>query len=241
MTPRPAITPDPTTERPDLPPALRRERDSFFVYLRVECGLMPASIEAYTRDVRDLLKDLTKQGVSSLASVEPAHLIRHVRALSRDRELAPATVARHIATMKVLFRWLVATGRADKNPADHLDQPARWKRLPGVISPGRCALIEAPAPPEHPRPGAIPLWLRDRAILELMYASGLRPRGGAIQLADINREVEAVRVLGKGDKQRMVPMGTPAVRGSTSTSSPAARCWSPPSAPPNAATRVVFS
>ena len=185
----------------------------FLASLRVEAGLAPATIEAYGRDLRDLGLFLAEsESIDDPARVTPAMLIRHVREMTADRGYAPATIARRLATMKVFFRWLVGNAVLEANPADHLDQPARWQRLPGVLSPRQMrALLAAPQPPEKPRPGAAPLWLRDRAILELMYASGLRASEvGAIGTGDLLEHLRAVRVLGKGDKERLVPMGGPA-------------------------------
>ena len=188
-------------------------RRGFLIFLRVECVLMPATIEAYSRDLDQLLLSLQNAGVDDPAAMTPRMLVDHVRALSRDRGYAPATVSRHIATIKVLCRWMHATGKLDDNPADFLDQPARWRNLPGVLTPNQMRrLLDAPAPPPDARPEAVPLWLRDRAILELMYASGLRASEvGAVSISDVLEKHAIVRVLGKGDKQRLVPMGRPAM------------------------------
>jgi integrase/recombinase XerD len=139
------------------------------------------------------------------------HLAEHIACLSR-RGLAASSVARHLATIKVLFRWLDAGGHIEKNPADFLDQPTRWKKIPDVLSPRQVRqLIEAPAPDPNAPTDAAPLWLRDRAILELMYASGLRASEvGALGLSEVIQTLGVVRITGKGDKQRLVPMGRPA-------------------------------
>ena len=197
------------TRRTPCPPALAEVRRAFRTYLRVECGLSRNTLEAYGRDVRDLMDDLAAAGVSSIRGVTPRHLASHVAELSKDRGLAAASVARHLATIKVLFRWLEASGQIDENPADILDQPTRWKRLPDVLSPRQIkALLAAPRPSESdPRA----LWMRDRAILELMYASGLRASEvGALGLNDRLGDLGVIRVTGKGDRQRLVPMGLPA-------------------------------
>lgn len=192
---------------------MRLARRGFINYLRVECGLLPATIEAYGRDLEQLMLDMQARGTDDPARIAPEALIAHIRTLSGERGYNASTVSRHIATIKVFCRWLLATGRAQDNPADHLDQPTKWKRLPGVLTPSQVRkLLGAPQPPEQPS-GAPPLWMRDRAILELMYASGLRASEvGQIGLIDILEKIGVVRVLGKGDKQRLVPMGTPAQR-----------------------------
>ncbi|MCW5776114.1 MAG: tyrosine recombinase [Phycisphaeraceae bacterium] len=202
------------TKRPakTLPQALRRTRDTFLVYLRVECGLSANTLEAYSRDLRDLFDDLSSAGVTNPDDVTPRVLVAHVASLSSDRSLAASSVARHLATIKVLFRWLHAQGRIPENPADYLDQPTRWKRLPSVLSPKQVrALLAAPRPDPDAPDDAPPLWVRDRAILELLYASGLRASEvGALGLADLVRDLGVLRVTGKGDRQRLVPMGVPA-------------------------------
>lgn len=187
-------------------------RRAFLIFLRVECGLLPATLEAYARDLDALLLDLQAAGLSDPSAITPQHLIAHVRSLSRDRAYAPATVTRHVATIRVLCRWMHATGRLTDNPADFLDRPAPWRNLPDVLTPNQVKrLLAAPAPAPGAKPDAVPLWLRDRAILELMYASGLRASEvGNVALADVLEKVAVVRVLGKGDKQRLVPMGRPA-------------------------------
>jgi len=193
---------------------MQRARRGFINYLRIECGLLPATIEAYARDLEHLMIELNEQGISAPTATTPEALIGHVRTMSSERGYNASTISRHLATIKVFFRWMLATGQIDDNPADYLDQPTKWKRLPGVLTPSQVRkLLEAPQAPEKPTKGMPPLWMRDRAILELMYASGLRASEvGQIGLIDIMEKIGVVRVLGKGDKQRLVPMGKPAQR-----------------------------
>ncbi len=191
---------------------MQRARRGFINYLRIECGLLPATIEAYSRDLEHLMLELLDRGFTDPIATTPDALIGHVRTMSSERGYNASTISRHLATIKVFYRWMLATGQIDDNPADHLDQPTKWKRLPGVLTPSQVRkLLEAPQPPENPPKRALPLWIRDRAILELMYASGLRASEvGQIGLIDIMEKIGVVRVLGKGDKQRLVPMGKPA-------------------------------
>lgn len=193
---------------------MQRTRRGFINYLRIECGLLPASIEAYGRDLEHLMLDLQDRGIEDVSGATPEALIGHVRTMTGERGYNASTISRHLATIKVFFRWLLATGQIDDNPADHLDQPTKWKKLPGVLTPSQVRrLLEAPRAPEKTTKGSAPLWIRDRAILELMYASGLRASEvGQIGLIDIMEKIGVVRVLGKGDKQRLVPMGQPAQR-----------------------------
>jgi len=181
--------------------------DGFFAYLKVEAGLSAATLEAYRRDLDLLARDLAEAGRSGYAQVEPRDLADHLRRLHRERDLQPASIARHLSSIRMFFRWLEANGRIERNPAAPLIPPTRWKRMPGVLSPGKMrALIEA-ASPEAGR-----LWRRDRAMLELMYAAGLRASEvGALKRDGWRPDIAVLLVDGKGEKQRLVPVGKPAV------------------------------
>ena len=200
------------TPRP-LPAALERTTAAFTAFLRIECGLLPNTLDAYSRDLRELLADLASRGVSAIGDVSARQLVSHVQELHSKRGLATSSVVRHLATIKVFFRWLAANRTIESNPADALDRPTRWKKLPGVLSPKQVGTLLAAPQPEN-SPAAHPtLWLRDRALLELLYASGLRASELAgIQLTDVHETLGVVRVTGKGNKQRLVPMGEPARR-----------------------------
>jgi len=109
--------------------------------------------------------------------------------------------------MRVFFRWLQAERKITRDPARLLDRPHRWRRLPGTLTPGQMRkLVEAP----NAETGD--LWRRDRAILEVMYASGLRASEvGSLKMNDFNATLGCIVVIGKGNKQRMVPVGEPAI------------------------------
>ena len=102
-----------TAESSGFAPALSR----FNAYIRIECGLAAATREAYGRDLDDLVGDLVARGVTTPAAVEPAHLVEHVRFLSRERGLDPATIVRHVSTVRVFFRFLHASNLIAANPA----------------------------------------------------------------------------------------------------------------------------
>jgi len=178
----------------------------FLAYLRVEAGLAPATLEAYARDLRDLIADLSARAVAGPAAAAPAHLADHIRALHRERGLAPSSITRHLAAMRMFFRFLKANGRVDDDPTRLLERPTRWRNLPGVLSPAQMQkLLESPHP-DHGR-----LWLRDKAMFELMYAAGLRASEvGALRTTDFNQSLGVLLVTGKGGKQRLVPIGAPA-------------------------------
>jgi integrase/recombinase XerD len=178
----------------------------------VECGLAANSVEAYGRDLRDLFIDLTAQGRSEIGAVTSRDLVAHLAALKNQRHMASTSIIRHLATIRVFFRWLESTGLIEGNPTEDLDRPTRWKKLPGVLSPRQMKqLVEAPRPDPNAPATAPPLHLRDRAMLELMYACGLRASEVAgIRIADFHPTLGVVTVTGKGGKQRLVPVGRPA-------------------------------
>lgn len=196
---------------PNTPLAWRHLFSDFILFLRVECGLLPASVESYGRDVRDLVTDLHIAGVESPRNLTPHHLAAHIAGLSR-RGLEASSLTRHLSTVRVLCRWMLATGRTDTNPSDLLERPHQWRNLPDVLSPKQMrALVTAPQAPAASDENTLPLWERDRAMLELMYASGLRASEVlGLKLGDVMDRAQCLRVLGKGDKQRLVPMGDPA-------------------------------
>lgn len=192
---------------------LESVRRAFTAYITVECGLAPATVDAYSRDLRDLFDDLGGKGIGSLDRVSPRDLAEHIQKLKTERHLEASSIARHLATIKVLFRWLAAEERLETNPADWLDQPTRWRKLPDTLSPQQVKrLLEAPQPTDAQSRGEQPpLYLRDRAMLELMYACGLRATEVAtIGLRDLMPDVALVKVTGKGGNQRLVPLGKPA-------------------------------
>jgi integrase/recombinase XerD len=186
-------------------PFSRPVRD-FLTYLKVEAGLAPATLEAYGRDLADLVKFLRRRAVKSIATVTPTDLVEHMRYLHRRRKMQPSSIARHLATIRIFFRFLHANGHIEEDPTHLLERPTQWKRLPGVMSPRDVRkLLEAPTP-ETGR-----LWLRDRAMLELMYAAGLRASEvGRLEMADYKKPLGVLLVTGKGSKQRLVPIGIPA-------------------------------
>jgi integrase/recombinase XerD len=198
---------------PALAPAFAQVQARFETFLRVECGLSKNTRDAYRRDLTELLSDLSARGRTAPSDIRPRDLTEHLARLRSERNLAASSVIRHLATIKVFCRWLLSTGTISESPADALDRPHRWKTLPGVLSPRQMRqLVEAPQQPENPPASrsarnAPPLHLRDRALLELLYASGLRASEVAnLELRNFNPTLGVVIVTGKGNKQRLVPV-----------------------------------
>lgn len=184
------------------------ERRDFLYYIRTESNGSGNTVVAYERDLDDLVAFLEREGLHSPAEVEHHHLEAHVRyLLGKDgRRLDVASVYRKIACIQSFFKFLSSRGRIPGNPAKGLDRPKREFKIPHFLSPDQTKrLVEAPAP-EH---GA--LWIRDRAILEVMYASGMRASEVcSIRLRNWQPQAMTLNVFGKGQKERIVPVGVPA-------------------------------
>ncbi|MFZ4576188.1 MAG: tyrosine-type recombinase/integrase, partial [Phycisphaerales bacterium] len=101
-------------------------------YLRIECGSSQNTLESYGRDLRDFFVHM---GEGSLADLTPRALSEYVVSLKTRRSLAASSVTRHLATLRVFFRWAVANKVVETNPTDLLERPTKWKKLPDVVSP----------------------------------------------------------------------------------------------------------
>jgi site-specific recombinase XerD len=157
----------------------------------------PRTVEAYRRDLADLAAFLGRSPAKANADD-----IRGWLADLRSRGLAPASIARRGAAARSFYRHLVLIGEREDNPAAEVDLPRRRERLPRSLSPREVErLIEAAQ-------GVTPRSLRDRALVELLYGAGLRV-GEAVALdrGRVDLENRVVRCLGKGDKERIVPLG----------------------------------
>jgi integrase/recombinase XerD len=206
------------TPKPPLPPALEKLRRGFLTFIRIECGLSANTLAAYDRDLSEMLRDAAGRGRAGAGDLTPRDLADHLASLRSARNLSGTSVVRHLATLKVFGRWLTSTGLVDENPAELLERPTRWRKLPGVLSPNQVRkLLAAPrehapdpagAPPHRPPP---PIHLRDRALLELLYACGVRASEVAgLEHRSFHETLSVVLVTGKGNKQRLVPVGKPA-------------------------------
>ncbi len=181
----------------DLPPVVRK----FLAHLVAVRGLAPRTAEAYGRDLRDLVAWLSRQGETPPERVGEEELAGWLRSL-RARGLAPSSRARRLAAVRSFLRWLREERLREDDPARRLGGPRRGRALPRVLTSREVeALLAAPDP-------ATPAGLRDRAFLELLYASGLR----VSELATLKRRQldlrrGLVRVVGKGNRERVVPVG----------------------------------
>jgi integrase/recombinase XerD len=185
----------------DWPRLLRQ----FTEYLLSECGLAENTIQAYRRDLREFLDVLEYHDVCAMSKVSPL-LVREYLIRLSERRLALSSIARHLVSVKMFLRYLFVVGLMAEDVASLLETPKKWQQLPHVL---RLRQVEAIL--SAPQPGD-PFYPRDRAILELLYATGMRVSElASLSTRDINLNVGYVRCFGKGDKERVVPIGSCAI------------------------------
>jgi integrase/recombinase XerC len=177
--------------------------EGFLRYLEVERRSSPNTLDAYRRDLTGLAEFVReKRGGASpnVATVDLYALRGWLGTLARTH--APSSVARHVAAARTWMRWMQKRGIVKANPADELASPKVRRPLPTFLSVDAAAqVVEAPE-------GGEPTELRDRAVLELLYGSGLRVSELAkLDLGDVDLAGGSARVLGKGSKERIVPLG----------------------------------
>lgn len=191
--------------------------EEYLRFLAVERGLAENSLAAYGRDLRRTAGYFKQAGAASFQEVSRGHVARLLLTL-REEGLAPRTVSRHTSSLRGLYRYLLAQGYAKEDPTAHLESPSPWVRLPGVLSQEEVKRLLAAPPTSNA------LGLRDKAMLELLYAAGLRVSElVTLRLSDVDLEVGYVRCQGKGGKDRVVPLGRDAqtaVRGYLADSRP---------------------
>jgi len=174
--------------------------DAYLTHLTVERRLARNSIEGYARDLNGLAEFARRQG-RSVDALTRIDLEQHVRDLMAEGR-SPRSVARAVACYRGFFRFLVIDGRLTVNPADDLHPPRAWKVLPRYLAVEDVdRLIKQPIV-------SIPRGLRDRALIELLYATGMRVSELlSLRPADVNLEASYLTCSGKGSKQRIVPIG----------------------------------
>jgi integrase/recombinase XerD len=196
----------PLSDRPHGPPALDGAIDDYLLHLKVERRLRPNSLAAYAQDLRELAAFLGVQvgDPTPVQAIKPQHLVAWLSHLSRT--LASRSQARRLVALRGLFRHLRETGALSVDPCQGLSAPRLAKKLPTLLTRDEVlALLAAPG-------AAGPLAIRDTAILELLYASGCRISEALdLTLDRLYLDQSVVRLIGKGDKPRLVPLGSPAV------------------------------
>ncbi len=195
----------------DLPPSEQRLLERFADHLRLERHLSPHTVTAYRRDVGQLATFLHRAGTSLGAARYPQ--LRRFLAQQHTMGYARASIARRVGGIHTFYRWAVADGHVAADPALLLGRPKVVNRLPAVLRPRDAdALVERPTAADDADPFERAVALRDRALLELLYGSGLRVgEVTSLTLPALDLSRARVLVLGKGAKEREVPVSEPAV------------------------------
>jgi integrase/recombinase XerD len=189
---KPAFRPDP--EGDPLGP--------FLHYLMAECGVSPNTLAAYRSDLVKFIRWRKAHAPGPLAKIDVPRLAGYVDHLV-GLGLAPGSVGRHLASLSTFFRYLIYEGALSENTARLLTAPAVWDRLPTVLGPAAVERLIA-APDVSTRLGR-----RDRAALETLYATGCRASEVVgLRPSDLDLTAGAARCVGKGDKERVVPLGS---------------------------------
>lgn len=193
---------------PELPESYARVLADYERHLKVERDLTEHSVRAYVGDVAGLLEHASRMGHSDLDALD-LRLLRSWLAKQQSLGLARTTLARRATAARVFTRWAARSGRAATDAGALLGSPKPHRTLPPVLRADEARdLLTAAA--EHAADGT-PEGLRDAAVLELLYATGIRVGElCGLDVDDLDRERRVVRVLGKGRKERSVPYGKPA-------------------------------
>jgi integrase/recombinase XerD len=185
--------------------ALADDVAAFRHYLQAERGMAANTILAYGHDLDRFAGWVAGGGLADYLHPTVRDLTHYLEFL-RDEKLAPPSVARHLIALKMFYRFLRLEERTSEATVELLGSPALWERIPQVLSPESVEkLLAAPQPEER-------FFLRDRAFLETLYATGSRASEVVgLRLEDLHLDSGFCKCQGKGSKQRVVPLGRPAV------------------------------
>lgn len=180
-------------------------RDAFLVHVKIERGLQPATVAAYASDLARLGTSLTAQGVDRAADVARSHLQRFLHELD-DAGLAPRTRQRMLSAVRRMFSYAQSEGWLEADPLEGIGGVRAPRSLPKVLVPDETDRLIAACDDGTPR------GLRDRAMIEMLYGAGLRVTElVTLPLAAVDRRGGLLRVVGKGRKERWVPIGESAL------------------------------
>jgi len=193
-----------TAARTEIAPSLAALLERYHEFLLLEKGSSENTLSAYELDLRRYAEYLTERGVRSIDRIATSHIRGYVAELS-GTGLAPSSVARAISAIRGLHKYAMIEGETKNDVAETVELPKRRRTLPDVLSLRDVeAILAAPdlSDPETPYP------LRDRAILETLYATGMRVSElRTLRTSQLLFEHDLVRVVGKGNKERLVPIG----------------------------------
>jgi integrase/recombinase XerD len=175
--------------------------DEFMDYISVERGLAKNTLLAYRRDLAKYIDHLSQKGIKIAAQVKREHVSNFMFDLKKH-EMSPTTICRNLAAVKMFHRFLVRENLAKEDPTTLVDTPKLWKRIPSVLTQTEIESMILAAS------GKKIQQVRDQAILEIFYASGLRVSElSDLKTTSINYDVGFVRAVGKGSKERIIPLG----------------------------------
>jgi integrase/recombinase XerD len=185
--------------------ALVEDIQAFRNYIHAERGLADNTLLAYGRDLDRFAQWVAGGGLAAYLTPSLRDLSHYLEFL-RAEKLAPPSIARHLVALKMFYRFLRLEERTSESTVDLLNSPTLWERIPHVLSPESVTkLLEAPQSLDR-------YYLRDRAILETLYATGCRVSEVAnLKMEDLHLDSAFCKCIGKGNKQRIVPLGRPAI------------------------------
>ena len=178
---------------------------NFLDYLCVEAGLSNNTILAYGRDLKTFLEYCDSQSVTELCQIKPPVIHQFLIKLSREEKIE-STVKRCLVAIRMFLRFAVSSRLIEKDFTEVLDSPKVWQKLPCVCNEQQVVnLLNAPGEKE-------PYYLRDKAMLELLYATGARASEVAfMKISNLNLDIGYLRCIGKGNKERIIPVGKVAI------------------------------
>src|SRR5262249_34313111 len=186
--------------------AVSEDIRAFHDYLRAERGMADNTLLAYGHDLERFAHWTADGGLADYLKPTVRALGGYLARL-REEGLAPASIARHLVALKMFYRFLRLEERGDPQAVELLSSPALWSRIPQVLSPESVEkLLAAPVPIDR-------FFLRDRALLETLYATGCRASEVVgLKSVDLYLDSAFCKCVGKGSKQRVVPLGKPAIK-----------------------------
>jgi len=184
---------------------LGRTVKDFLDYLTVEAGLANNTILAYGRDLKAFLKYCKSNNIKHLKQIKPAIIQNYLRILTKVNK-SESSMKRCLVAIRMFLRFGKLTGLIEDDFAAILESPKAWQKLPVICSKQQVIdLLNAPSPSE-------PFYLRDKAMLELLYATGVRASELAgLKTTDLNLDIGYLRCLGKGNRERVIPIGKVAI------------------------------
>jgi integrase/recombinase XerD len=185
--------------------ALVEDVAAFRHYVAAERGMAANTLLAYSRDLGRFSRWVSEGGLTNYLKPSVRELGGYI-GFMREDGLAPASIARHLVALKMFYRFLRLEERTSENTVDLLSSPSLWERIPHVLSPEAMEeLLAAPLAIDR-------FFLRDKALLETLYATGGRASEVVgLKLADVYLDSAFCKCTGKGSKQRLVPLGRPAI------------------------------